>query len=49
MVRITRIYYNEVLLGFSIVENINKKNGVIIQELINHDCEVHDGSYFTLL
>ena len=45
MVKITRIYYNKELLGFSIVENINKKNGIIIQELINHDCGIHDASY----
>ncbi len=45
MVKITRIYYDSELLGFSIVENINKKNGVIIQELINHDCKIHDASY----
>ena len=45
MVKITRIYYEGNLLGFSIVENINKRNGIIIQELINHECGIHDASY----
>ena len=37
LVTITRVYYNDIIIGFSIVENINNNNGVIIQRLINPD------------
>lgn len=35
IVNITRIYYKDQIVGFSIVEIINKNNGIIIQRLIN--------------
>ena len=35
LVNITRVYFNGEIIGFSIVEIINKRNGVIIQRLIN--------------
>ena len=35
LVNITRVYYNNEIIGFSIVEKINSGNGVIIQRLIN--------------
>jgi hypothetical protein len=38
LVTITRVYNNNNnIIGFSIIENINNKNGVIIQRLINPD------------
>lgn len=37
IVNITRIYYNNQIVGFSIVEIINKNNGIIIQRLIHPD------------
>ena len=35
-------YYKSTPIGFSVVENINKKNGVIIQRLINYN-SLHKG------
>tara|TARA_X000000950_G_scaffold159369_2_gene195209 strand:+ start:2877 stop:3719 length:843 start_codon:yes stop_codon:yes gene_type:complete len=37
LVNITRIYYKNQIVGFSIVEIINKNNGIIIQRLIHPD------------
>lgn len=35
LVTITRVYINDKILGFSVVENINSLNGIIIQELFD--------------
>ena len=45
LVTVTRIYINDIILGFSIVENINNNNGIIIQELFNKDMGVRYASY----
>ena len=45
LVTVTRVYINETILGFSIVENINKSNGIIIQELFNKKIGVRYASY----
>ena len=37
LVQITRIYYKNTIVGFSVVERLNDANGVIIQRLINPD------------
>lgn len=36
---ITTTYFKGVCLGFSVVENINDKNGIIIQRLINYEAK----------
>ena len=45
LVNVTRVYIDDDILGFSIVENINKQNGIIIQELFNKDMGVRYASY----
>ena len=37
LLNITRVYYKNIIVGFSIIEIINKNNGIIIQRLINPD------------
>jgi len=45
LVTVTRVYIDNQILGFSIVENINAYNGIIIQELFNKDMGVRYASY----
>ena len=45
LVTVTRVYINDTILGFSIVENINTLNGIIIQELFNKNIGVRYASY----
>lgn len=45
LVTVTRVYIDNQILGFSIVENINANNGIIIQELFNKDMGVRYASY----
>lgn len=45
---ITTTYYKGVPLGFSIVETINDRNGIIIQRLINYDCNFDGEANFIL-
>ena len=35
LVNITRLYYEKRLVGFSVVEEINPENGIIVQRLLN--------------
>lgn len=45
LITVTRVYIDNQILGFSIVENINAHNGIIIQELFNKDMGVRNASY----